>query len=116
MKKVILELDRFDFETKKDLAKLIANFLKLQIAGVNPLVEYIFSFHEQYLELVIKKYALKEFTFCSGVLLRAFLGSEKLHKILLDIALLTKLAGFITDATFDVASDTIESFTVITII
>ena len=55
LKKIILEMDKFDFETEKELSKLIANVLKLQIPGINPLVEYLYAFHGQYIEYVIKK-------------------------------------------------------------
>lgn len=48
-------MDKFDFETKKELSKLIASIVKLQIPGINPLVEYLYEFHPQYIEYVIKK-------------------------------------------------------------
>ena len=52
-------------------------------------------------------------TFCAGALLRALLENEELHKSLLNIEHIRKLVGLITDATFDVASDAIDSFTVV---
>jgi len=45
-------------------------------------------------------------------MLRAFLKKEELHKALLNISCIEKLAVLITDATFDVSSDAIDSFIV----
>lgn len=51
-------------------------------------------------------------TFCAGVMLRALVEEEKLHRALLSVECVERLAGLITDATFDVSSDAIDSFIV----
>ena len=51
-------------------------------------------------------------TFCVGIMLRALLEKEELHKTLLKIEYIEKLSNYIMDATFDVASDAIDSLTV----
>jgi len=57
-------------------------------------------------------YTVKGMTFCAGIMLRSFLSKEDLHRALFNTAHIEKLAHLITDATFDVSSDAIDSFLV----
>ncbi len=130
LKEVLLNLHKFEFEKRKELVELFTGFLKLPMAGAdNPLVQYLCAFKTEYMNYIFSKYVsldvsqkhtknynnsyeVKGMTFYAGMLLRALLEKEELHKILLNLEYINKLVVLITDATFDVASDAIDSFTV----
>ena len=68
-----------------------------------------------FLESIIfhyNSYSVKDMTFCVGIMFRALLEKEELHKTLLKVEYIEKLSNYIMDATFDVASDAIDSLTV----
>ncbi len=76
LKEVVLSLDKLDFEMRKAIVQLFTSFLKLNVEGENPLVNYLYDFHVQYIDYVFAKYSMKDFTFCAGTLIRAFLENE----------------------------------------
>jgi len=117
-----MNLHKIEFEKRKELVELFKGLLKIQVPPPNPLVNYLYDFRTAYIEYAFAKYFLnnsyffsytvKDMTFCSGALLRAFLDNPELHKALLNIDYIGKLVTLITNATFDVASDAIDTFTV----
>lgn len=56
LKEVLLNLDKLDFEMRKVIVLLFTSFLKLNVSGTNPLVEYLYAFHVQYVDYVFAKY------------------------------------------------------------
>ena len=55
LKEVLLGLDKFDFELRKEVVQLFINFLKLKVPNPNPLVNYLHNFHTQYIDYVFAK-------------------------------------------------------------
>jgi len=55
LKEVILNLDKFDFEMRKVIVQLFTSFLKLEVGETNPLVDYLYSFHAQYIDYAFAK-------------------------------------------------------------
>ncbi len=41
---------------RKAIVQLFTSFLKLNVPGTNPLVEYLHSFHAEYIDYVFAKY------------------------------------------------------------
>ena len=87
---------------------------------VNALVPYLLTFVKEYIAYIFAKYYLwdfsysvKDMTFCSGILFRSLLEKEELHKQLLNVEVIKRLVILTITATFDVASDAIDSFIVI---
>lgn len=57
LKEVVLNLDKLDFEMRKAIVQLFTNFLKLNVAGENPLVTYLLNLRVQYIDYVFAKYS-----------------------------------------------------------
>ena len=118
---VILNLHNMEFEKRKELLALLLKLLKIKLKENNPLLKVFLEFKDSLIKYALEKYSLTHFhsystkgmTYCAGSLLRMFLEQKELHKSLLTIRCLESLSELITDPRFDVASDAVESFMVI---
>ena len=57
LKEVILNLHKIEFEKRKELVQMFTSFVKLQVSGPNPLVGYIYDFHDAYIDYVFSQYS-----------------------------------------------------------
>ncbi|KAG1439093.1 hypothetical protein G6F56_012406 [Rhizopus delemar] len=106
---MILNIQKFEFEAKKDVAQIFNNLLKRHIGSRFPTVEYL-STHEDILFYLLKGYEQTEIALNCGSILRECVRHEALAKTILYSKQFYCLFEYIEMSTFDVASDAFASF------
>uniref|UniRef100_A0A8C1UA88 Calcium binding protein 39, like 1 n=1 Tax=Cyprinus carpio TaxID=7962 RepID=A0A8C1UA88_CYPCA len=106
---LIANLQRIDFEGKKDVVHLFSNIVRRQIGARTPTVEYISS-HSQILFMLLKGYETPEVALNCGMMLRECLRHEPLARIVLFSEEFYCFFRYVELSTFDIASDAFSSF------
>ncbi|XP_061901412.1 calcium binding protein 39, like 1 [Entelurus aequoreus] len=106
---LIANLQRIDFEGKKDVVHLFSNIVRRQIGTRTPTVEYI-STHQQILFMLLKGYENAEVALNCGMMLRECLRHEPLAKTILLSEEFYSFFRYVELSTFDIASDAFASF------
>ena len=106
---LIHNLDRIDFEGKKDVAQIFSNLLRRQIGTRNPTVEYICTRNEILLTLM-KGYENQEIALNCGMMLRECARHEPLAKSMLSSDAFFNFFSYVEVSTFDIASDAFSTF------
>uniref|UniRef100_A0A8C7CTZ5 Calcium binding protein 39, like 1 n=3 Tax=Oncorhynchus TaxID=8016 RepID=A0A8C7CTZ5_ONCKI len=106
---LIANLQRIDFEGKKDVVHLFSNIVRRQIGTRTPTVEYISS-HPQILFMLLKGYESAEVALNCGVMLRESLRHEPLARTILFSEDFYCFFRYVEFSTFDIASDAFASF------
>lgn len=108
---LIANLQKIDFEGKKDVVHLFSNIVRRQIGTRTPTVEYI-STHPQILFMLLKGYEAPEVALNCGMMLRECLRHEPLARIVLFSEDFFCFFHYVELSTFDIASDAFASFKV----
>ncbi|XP_054453317.1 calcium binding protein 39, like 1 [Anoplopoma fimbria] len=106
---LIANLQRIDFEGKKDVVHLFSNIVRRQIGSRTPTVEYI-STQQQILFMLLKGYESAEVALNCGMMLRECLRHEPLARTVLFSEDFYCFFGYVELSTFDIASDAFASF------
>ncbi|KAJ8246988.1 hypothetical protein GJAV_G00257500 [Gymnothorax javanicus] len=106
---LIANLQRIDFEGKKDVVQLFSNIVRRQIGSRTPTVEYISS-HPQILFMLLKGYENSEVALNCGMMLRECLRHEPLARSILFSEEFYCFFRYVELSTFDIASDAFASF------
>ncbi|KAG7484300.1 hypothetical protein MATL_G00047740 [Megalops atlanticus] len=106
---LIANLQRIDFEGKKDVVQLFSNIVRRQIGTRTPTVEYISS-HPQILFMLLKGYESAEVALNCGMMLRECLRHEPLARTVLFSEDFYCFFHYVELSTFDIASDAFASF------
>ncbi|MEQ2178620.1 hypothetical protein GOODEAATRI_015938 [Goodea atripinnis] len=106
---LIANLQRIDFEGKKDVVHLFSNIVRRQIGSRTPTVEYISS-HTEILFMLLKGYESPEVALNCGMMLRECLRHEPLARTVLFAEDFFCFFHYVELSTFDIASDAFASF------
>ncbi|XP_002737733.1 calcium-binding protein 39-like [Saccoglossus kowalevskii] len=106
---LIQNLQKIDFEAKKDVAQIFNNILRRQIGTRSPTVEYICT-KQEILFTLIKGYETQEIALNCGVMLRECVRHEALAKIILYSPDFYNFFKYVEMSTFDLASDAFATF------
>ncbi|KAF3838009.1 hypothetical protein F7725_009776 [Dissostichus mawsoni] len=106
---LIANLQRIDFEGKKDVVHLFSNIVRRQIGTRTPTVEYI-STQQQILFMLLKGYESAEVALNCGMMLRECLRHEPLARTVLFSEDFYCFFRYVELSTFDIASDAFASF------
>uniref|UniRef100_A0AAQ6AHH9 Calcium binding protein 39, like 1 n=1 Tax=Amphiprion ocellaris TaxID=80972 RepID=A0AAQ6AHH9_AMPOC len=106
---LIANLQKIDFEGKKDVVHLFSNIVRRQIGTRTPTVEYI-STHPQILFMLLKGYESAEVALNCGMMLRECLRHEPLARTVLFSEEFYCFFRYVELSTFDIASDAFASF------
>ncbi|GAB1605291.1 protein Mo25-like [Argonauta hians] len=106
---LIRNLNKIDFEGRKDVVAIFNNLLRRQIGSRSPTVEYICTRPEILFEL-IKGYDQQEIALNCGMMLRECCRYEPLAKIMLYSDEFYKFFHYVEMSTFDIASDAFSTF------
>ncbi|KAG1152272.1 hypothetical protein G6F37_000458 [Rhizopus arrhizus] len=106
---LILSIQKFEFETKKDVSQIFNNLLKRQIGSRWPTVEHLCA-HEEILFHLLRGYEQPEIALNCGLILRECVRHEALAKIVLYSSKFYQFFEYVSTSTFDVASDAFASF------
>ncbi|KAG1050484.1 hypothetical protein G6F43_007248 [Rhizopus delemar] len=106
---LILNIQKFEFETKKDVSQIFNNLLKRQIGSRWPTVEHLCA-HEEILFHLLRGYEQPEIALNCGLILRECVRHEALAKIVLYSSKFYQFFEYVSMSTFDVASDAFASF------
>ncbi|KAG0742444.1 hypothetical protein G6F57_000030 [Rhizopus arrhizus] len=106
---LILSIQKFEFETKKDVSQIFNNLLKRQIGSRWPTVEHLCA-HEEILFHLLRGYEQPEIALNCGLILRECVRHEALAKIVLYSSKFYQFFEYVSMSTFDVASDAFASF------
>ncbi|CAN0093403.1 calcium-binding protein 39 [Petromyzon marinus] len=106
---LITQLQRIDFEGKKDVAQIFNNILRRQIGTRSPTVEYICA-NPSLLFMLLKGYETPEIALNCGIMLRECIRHEPLGKIVLCSPQLYDFFRYVEVSTFDIASDAFATF------
>uniref|UniRef100_A0A672HD50 Calcium-binding protein 39-like n=1 Tax=Salarias fasciatus TaxID=181472 RepID=A0A672HD50_SALFA len=106
---LIANLQKIDFEGKKDVVHLFSNIVRRQIGTRTPTVEYI-STHPQILFMLLKGYESAEVALNCGMMLRECLRHEPLARTVLFSEDFYCFFRYVELSTFDIASDAFASF------
>ncbi|KAJ6639629.1 Protein Mo25 [Pseudolycoriella hygida] len=104
-----LNLNRIDFEGKKDVAQVFNNVLRRQIGTRSPTVEYICT-KPEILFTLIAGYEHQEIALNCGTMLRECARYEALAKIMLHSEEFFNFFRYVEVSTFDIASDAFSTF------
>lgn len=108
---LIQNLNRIDFEGKKDVAQVFNNVLRRQIGTRSPTVEYICT-KPEILFTLIAGYEHQEIALNCGTMLRECARYEALAKIMLHSEEFFNFFQYVEVSTFDIASDAFSTFKV----
>lgn len=108
---MVHNLNKLDFESKKDVALIFNNLLRRQIGTRSPTVEYLCARPEIILTLA-DGYQVPEIAITCGTMLKECIRHEHLAKILLHSEKFYNFFTFIEAGTFDIGSDAFASFKV----
>jgi len=106
---LIKNLQKVDFEGKKDVTQIFNNILRRQIGTRAPTVEYIVTKPEILTELMLG-YETPDIALHCGVMLRECARHEPLARIMLNSPLFYKFFTYVEVSTFDIASDAFSTF------
>ncbi|XP_036367142.1 protein Mo25 isoform X2 [Octopus sinensis] len=106
---LIKNLNKIDFEGRKDVVAIFNNLLRRQIGSRSPTVEYICTRPEILFDL-IKGYDQQEIALNCGMMLRECCRYEPLAKIMLYSDEFYKFFHYVEMSTFDIASDAFSTF------
>ncbi|KAJ9580728.1 hypothetical protein L9F63_024098 [Diploptera punctata] len=107
---LIQNLNRIDFEGKKDVAQVFNNILRRQIGTRSPTVEYICTKPEILFTLMGVQYEHQEIALNCGTMLRECARYEALAKIMLYSDDFFNFFRYVEVSTFDIASDAFSTF------
>ncbi|CAO3592739.1 unnamed protein product [Absidia cylindrospora] len=106
---MILNIQKFEFEAKKDVAQIFNLLLRRSIGTRSPTVEYLCT-REEILFSLLKGYEKPEVALNCGLILRECLRHESLSKIILYSPQFYLFFDYVEVSTFDIASDAFASF------
>ncbi|KAI8081724.1 calcium-binding protein 39 [Halteromyces radiatus] len=106
---MILNIEKFEFEAKKDVAQIFNYLLRRSIGTRSPTVEYLCT-REEILFTLLKGYEKPEVALNCGLILRECLRHESLAKIILYSHQFYLFFDYVEMSTFDIASDAFASF------
>ncbi|CAG2053206.1 unnamed protein product [Timema podura] len=106
---LIQNLNRIDFEGKKDVAQVFNNILRRQIGTRSPTVEYICT-KPEILFTLMAGYEHQEIALNCGTMLRECARYEALAKIMLYSEEFFNFFRYVEVSTFDIASDAFSTF------
>ncbi|KAG1665848.1 Protein Mo25 [Nymphon striatum] len=106
---LISNLQKIDFEGKKDVAQIFNNVLRRQIGTRSPTVEYVCT-KEEILFILIRGYESQEIALNCGTMLRECARYEALAKIMLHSDNFFNFFNYVEVSTFDIASDAFSTF------
>jgi len=107
---LIDNLQKIDFEGKKDVAQIFNNILRRQISTRLPTVEYICQHNPDILVTLINGYEHPDIALTCGMMLRECIRNEPLARIILESQRFYKFFDYVEVSTFDVASDAFSTF------
>ncbi|CEP14540.1 hypothetical protein [Parasitella parasitica] len=102
-------IQKFEFEAKKDVAQIFNNLLKRQIGSRWPTVEHLCA-HEAILFTLLEGYKQPDIALNCGLIIRECIRHEALAKILLYSGKFYQFFEYVEMDTFDIASDAFASF------
>jgi len=106
---LLRNLNRIDFEGKKEAVQIFNNVLRRQIGTRTPTVEYICTSAE-ILTVLIQGYENPEIALSTGAMLRECIKYEPLAKLVLNSNNFMDFFRYIDAANFDIASDAFATF------
>ncbi|KAI9321255.1 Cab39 protein [Dichotomocladium elegans] len=106
---LVINISKFDFEAKKDVAQIFNSLLRRQISSRLPTVEYLCT-REDLLFALLRGYERPEVALNCGLILRECLRNEDLAKIILNSPHFYLFFDYVEMSTFDIASDAFASF------
>ncbi|EAA45510.3 AGAP011060-PA [Anopheles gambiae str. PEST] len=106
---LIQNLNRIDFEGKKDVAHIFNNVIRRQIGTRLPTVEYICT-KPEILFTLMAGYEHQEIALNCGIMLRECARHEALAKIMLHSEEFFNFFRYVEVSTFDIASDAFSTF------
>lgn len=106
---LIQNLQKIDFEGKKDVAQVFNNILRRQIGTRTPTVEYICT-KPDILFTLMRGYETQEIALNCGMMLRECARYEALTKIMLYSDDFYNFFKYVEVSTFDIASDAFSTF------
>uniref|UniRef100_A0A0K0EE37 Calcium-binding protein 39-like n=1 Tax=Strongyloides stercoralis TaxID=6248 RepID=A0A0K0EE37_STRER len=106
---LIKHLNRFDFESKKDVALIFNNLLRRQIGTRSPTVEYL-STRPEILRILVKGYESPDIAISCGSMIRECIRHEHLAKIILYSDNFYDFFQYVEVSSFDIASDAFTTF------
>lgn len=106
---LVANLQKVDFEGKKDVVHLFSNIVRRQIGTRAPTVEYISS-KPEILFMLLRGYDSPEVALNCGMMLRECLRHEPLARIILHSEDFYSFFRYVELSTFDIASDAFASF------
>ncbi|ORY93380.1 Mo25-like protein [Syncephalastrum racemosum] len=106
---LVFNIQKLEFEAKKDVAQIFNNLLRRQIGSRFPTVEYLCT-REELLIALLKGYENPEVALNCGLILRECLRNEALAKIILYSPQFYLFFDYVEMSTFDIASDAFASF------
>jgi len=106
---LLRNLDKMEFEARKEAAEIFKHVLKRQIGTRTPTVEYICTCDEILITLC-RGYKNPEICHITGRMLRECLVYESLAKIVLTSESFNDFFKFVEDSQFDIAADAFSSF------
>lgn len=106
---LIHNLQKIDFEGKKDVAQVFNNILRRQIGARLPTVEYICT-KQEILFTLMRGYETQEIALNCGTMLRECARYEALAKIMLHSEDFFNFFKYVEVSTFDIASDAFSTF------
>jgi calcium binding protein 39 len=109
IKIMITNINRVDFEGKKDIASIFNNLLRRQIGNRAPTVDHIASKSEILFRL-IDGYENQDVSLNCGMMLRECCRYEELTKLILNSPQFYEFFKYVELSTFDIASDAFLTF------
>lgn len=106
---LIHNLNKIDFEGRKDVVAIFNNLLRRQIGSRTPTVEHI-CMHQEILFELMKGYEQQEIALNCGMMLRECCRYEALAKIMLYSEEFHNFFNYVEVSTFDIASDAFSTF------
>ncbi|KAN0041251.1 hypothetical protein ACTFIV_003788 [Dictyostelium citrinum] len=106
---LIKDLNKLEFEAKKDVAQIFNILLRHKNGARSPIVEYIAK-NPEILDSLVKGYEQQDIALNCGTMLRECIKHESLAKILIYSPNFWEFFEFVEVSNFDVASDTFATF------
>ncbi|GAB5589058.1 Hym1p [Umbelopsis nana] len=106
---LVFNMQRFEFEARKDVSQIFNNLLRRQIGSRWPTVEYLCT-REEVLFTLLRGYEHPDIALNCGLILRECLRHEALAKIYLYSSDFYLFFEYVEMSTFDIASDAFASF------